>query len=382
MLYYISGADLPGKQAHTVQQVRMCEAFQRAGVDVCLVHPSYGDLQRDVTWDELAAFYGLETRFDVQTVPTMKGRLDTVPQVGVLSMLGAMTSDLVRRVLLDGLDGDDIVYGRNYYGMFPFNELRRLLPDSRQPTVAFEMHTPISAHLKPRFFSSVDGIVSITHALKWYLQHRYGLGEADVLVEPDGVDLGPYEGLTRAGARDRLGLSPDERVVTYTGHLYEGKGVETLVEAAAGLDATVRVVGGYEEDIERVKRVAGQPENVTFTGFVEPAEIPVYQVAADVLVAPYTDESRPWVSPLKLFEYMAAGRPIVASDREVLQEVLVDGENAVLFEMGNVEALREAVGRVLADDGPAGRLAEAARRDVEQYTWERRAERVLSFVRE
>lgn len=382
MLYYISTADLPGKQANTVQQVRMCEAFQRAGVDVCLVHPGYGDLRERVTWDDLSAFYGLGTRFEVRTVPTLKGRFETVPQIGLLSMLGAVTANLVRQLLREGLDGDDIVYGRNYYGMFPFNELRQLLPPGRKPTVAFEMHTPISAHLKPRFFRSVDGIVSITHALQWYVQHRYGLDEERMLVAPDGVDLRPYAGLTGADARDRLGLSHDETLVAYTGHLYAGKGVETLVEAAEDIDATVYVVGGYDEDIERVKAAVGHPENVVFTGFVEPSAIPRYQLAADVLVAPYTEDSRPWVSPLKLFEYMAAGRPIVASDREVLREVLVDGENAVLFEMGDVEGFRQAIERVLADDRLAGRLAERARRDVEQYTWKRRAERILSFVEE
>jgi glycosyltransferase involved in cell wall biosynthesis len=115
----------------------------------------------------------------------------------------------------------------------------------------------------------------------------------------------------------------------YTGHLYRGKGVETLVEAAKRLNINVYCVGGYDKDINRVKQKVGHPDNVTFTGFVDPAEIPVYQTAADILIAPYTEDSRPWVSPLKLFEYMGAGRPIVASNREVLQEILTDGKNAV-----------------------------------------------------
>lgn len=199
-------------------------------------------------------------------------------------------------------------------------------------------------------------------------------------MEPDGVDIEPYQDITRQDAREQLELPKDDDIVMYTGHLYRGKGVETLVEAAKGLDATVYIVGGYDEDIQRVKTEADIPDNVVFTGFVEPSKIPVYQVAADVLVAPYTSESRPWVSPLKLFEYMAAGRPIVASDRKVLQEVLEDGENAIIFEKDRADSLRNTLKQVLQDEILAKRLSRNAQEFVQKYIWERRAARILSKV--
>jgi len=146
------------------------------------------------------------------------------------------------------------------------------------------------------------------------------------------------------------------------------------------LDALVYVVGGYDEDINRVKREAGHPENVDFTGFVQPSDIPTYQVAADVLVAPYTEESRPWVSPLKLFEYMAARRPIVASDREVLREVLTDGQNATIFEKGNANALREALASVLRSNSLQQTLVANAQETVDKYTWHNRAQRILDWA--
>lgn len=381
MLYYVSDADIPGRQAHTIQQVQMCQAFQRSGENVCMIHPSYGKLRKQLQWGTVSEFYGLESKFNICTIPTLQSRFQSVPQVGLLSMLGFMTTWLSSRVFMGSIDSSDIIYGRNYYGLFLFNELRKLLPRSRCPTLVFETHTPISAHLKPKFYQSIDGMVCITNVLKDYMCKEYGLSESEILVAPDGVDLDPYTDMTKEEARTRIDLPISDDIIMYTGHLYEGKGVETLVEAAEGLDATVYIVGGYQTDINRVKQNAGNPENVVFSGFVEPSEIPVYQIAADVLVAPYTEDSRPWISPLKLFEYMAAGRPIVASDREVIQEVLVGGENALLFEKGDANALHATLRRVLTDELLANRLATAAQADVEAYTWERRAEQILEFIR-
>lgn len=383
MLYYLGIADLPSKKAHSIQEMRMCEAFSRAGEKVVYLHRHvWGEDGGKVGWDDIAAYYDLDSRFDIRTFRSLHGRTGRFTKIGTMSWVGPMTAYVFGQILRGKLSGDDLIYGREFYPLYFLSELLHVLPAKRRPSIVFEQHEPVSKRFLDRFYRRVDGIVCITEKLADYVIANHPIERDRIVVAPDGVDLAPYEGWTQASSRDDLDLPADRDIVMYTGHLYEGKGTETLVRAAEGLDATVYIVGGYQEDIQRVKRECGQPENVVFTGFVDPADIPVYQVAADVLVAPYTEESRPWVSPLKLFEYMAAGRPVVASDREVLKEVLVDGENAVLFEKGNVEALREAIERVLGDDGFAEELAERARQDVEQYTWERRAERILLFIGE
>ena len=87
-----------------------------------------------------------------------------------------------------------------------------------------------------------------------------------------------------------------------------------------------------------------------------------------------------WMSPLKMFEYMAAARPIVASDLPALREVLRDRENAVLVEPDNAAALADGLRCLLGDASLAHRLATQARRDVEAYTWENRARIILDFA--
>ena len=380
MLYYIGISDLPSKQAHSIQEMRMCEAFAEAGEEVVYLHGKPLGEGGRVTWDDVAGRYGLATRFQIKTFRNLFGKTGWFTKVGTLSMAGPLAVSPFLEVLADRLGPADLVYGREYYPLYFLTELLSLVPERRRPPVYFEQHVPVEKRFVDRFYEQVDGVVSITERLADALVADRPLGRDRILVAPDGVDREPYRGCSRSDARAELGLPVDEPVVMYTGHLYEGKGGELLVEAANGLDASVYVVGGYEEDIQRVQSSVGHPDNVVFTGFVDPAEIPRYQTAADILVAPYTEASRPWVSPLKLFEYMAAGRPVVASDREVLKEVLVDGENALLFPAGDADALRAAIERVLASEELANRLVTHARETVEAHTWQSRAAAILDWV--
>jgi glycosyltransferase involved in cell wall biosynthesis len=166
----------------------------------------------------------------------------------------------------------------------------------------------------------------------------------------------------------------------YTGHLHKGKGVQTLIQAAADIDGSVYVVGGYEDDIRWIQSSVTVPENVQFTGLIKPAAMPAYQVASDILVAPYTSDARDYISPLKLFEYMAAGKPIVTTTKPVLKEVVTHGENALLAEPGDPASLAERVTSLATDPDRQTALGTQARKDVEQYTWERRAARILAFI--
>nr|WP_237560533.1 glycosyltransferase family 4 protein [Halapricum salinum] len=360
----------------------MCQAFERSGESVHFLHPSYGTFGKRVQWEDVQEYYGLTTRFEIETVPDLRGYIDSVPQIGVLSMAVSLSGALTARLLKGELTASDVVYSRNYYGLFFFNELSRLLPARKQPTMVFEHHDELSAHLQPRLYRSIDGIVCITHSLKQFDQREYGVPTEKCFVAPDGVDLEQYDSITKSEARDRLGIPADEKVVMYTGHLYPSKGVQTLVKAAPDIEATVYIVGGFDTDIERIKQRVGEPSNVVFTGFVEPGSIPLYQVAADVLIAPYTTEARDSLSPLKLFEYMAAKRPIVASDLDILGEVLTDGHNSLLVPPESPPELAQNVNKLFSEESLYESLVENASSEVRQYTWEQRAKNIISFIQQ
>jgi glycosyltransferase involved in cell wall biosynthesis len=173
-------------------------------------------------------------------------------------------------------------------------------------------------------------------------------------------------------------------VVGYAGHLYAWKGVDLLLEALARVpEVRGLIVGGHEKesDLGRLRALAarlGIQNRVTFTGQLPPAAVPEQLARADILVLPNPASaiSTRATSPLKLFEYMAARRAIVAADLPSLREVLTDDVNAVFVAPADVEALAAGIRRLVNDAAMRERLAAAAGQAVAEYSWSRRAERL------
>jgi glycosyltransferase involved in cell wall biosynthesis len=179
-----------------------------------------------------------------------------------------------------------------------------------------------------------------------------------------------------------------EPVVAYAGHLYAWKGVDVLLEALAQVPkARGLIVGGHakEPDLARLTARAsglGIGDRVTFTGMVEPPRVARLLRQADVLALPNPASaiSTRFTSPLKLFEYMAAGRPIVASDLPSIREVLQDEVNALLVAPGNPDLMAAAIERLIRDPALSARLAAAALAAAPAYSWDRRAERLEELL--
>jgi glycosyltransferase involved in cell wall biosynthesis len=207
--------------------------------------------------------------------------------------------------------------------------------------------------------------------------HARGVVAPRVAVEHDAVDA---ERFACAASHEWDGQAP---VAVYAGHLFPEKGVGTLVEAARLLDdVRVKVVGGMPQHVRewRERVGAGGPPNVEFLGHWDPDRIPPCLKAADVLVLPNSSRhahSALYTSPMKLFEYMAAGRPIVASDVPALREVLRHGENAWLVAPDDPGALAEGIHVVLRDRVLGPRLSAQASSDVRAHTWTARVRRIV-----
>ena len=233
-----------------------------------------------------------------------------------------------------------------------------------------------------RVWHRADGYVTTTRVLAAELRERFGPREhaatAPNAVRPDRV---------RAYAPPRRGGAP---VVAYAGSLHPYKGADVLLEALACVPgARGLVIGGHPRDaadrdrLDALARDCGIAKRVTFTGLVPPAEVLELLRGADVLVLPLRDMPHTrYDSPMKLFEYLAVGRPIVASDLLSTREIFIDGKTARLFEAGNPAALADEIRGVLADPEGADRMGRAAFDAAADYTWARRAERVERLLDE
>ncbi len=381
---YITNNRLPSEKANAFQIAQMCSALASHSVDVTLFYPARRNLKKFEGVD-FFAYYKLPRNFKLRPIPCVDifhlsgGSAAVEPPIFLLQTFTFALS-LIQALRHESFDA---YYARDIF------VLGAILATFRQlkKRMFFEAHTfpesKFGREWQRRVVKRLGGVVGISSALAdQYL--GFGISPHNILIAPDAVDIKRYDGLTKEEARKRLKIK-DERLVVYTGHLYEWKGASAFAEAASQLEnVRALIVGGTEEDVRRLRSEVSQRgwKNVEVIGYVAPDQIPLYQVAADVAVLPNSAKSeisRLHTSPLKLFEYMASGTPIVASDLPSLREVLRDQENAILVEADNASALANGIKLILNDRVLADRLAATARKEVEAMTWAARAESVIRF---
>jgi len=388
---YIANARIPSEKAHPYQILKMCEAFVQNGMDVELVVPfRVQTSMRMRAIEDIWQYYGLEEKFRITTLPSLDlifagshlpswiEYLFFYLQASTFYVFAVLYSLLRRR--------GGVIYSRGPEFLFVLS----LIKPGWQPQMYYEAHTFPGSRVGKRLRSwvgkRIGGLIVITDKLK-DLYMELGVLEDRILVARDGVDLQKFgEETDKEKAREKLGLPIDKSIVCYTGHLFPWKGVYTLADSAKLLQQCLFVVvGGMDNDIRKFQDYlkAEGISNVEVVGYVQPSIVPDYLFAADVLVLPNSAKAKiasHYTSPLKLFEYMASRRPIVASNLPSLREVLRDGENAVLVEPDDPRALAEGIERTLNDAELAACIGRQAREDVVQYTWEERAVNIATFA--
>jgi glycosyltransferase involved in cell wall biosynthesis len=231
------------------------------------------------------------------------------------------------------------------------------------------------------------GLIVITHALREEVIRYIPEVTNKIWIVPDAADE-PKS----VGRIFPLRYVPHANFhVGYVGHLYSGKGLELIVDIAAQLpDVAFHVLGGDSDDIRRWEKRNSGRSNIVFYGHRPHAEVPMFLKSVDVAIAPFqrkvfargnTLDIGRWMSPLKIFEYMANAKPIVTSDVAVLREVLKDGQTALLIDPNNIDAWVSAIQMLRADPELRANLGRAAKREFEEkFTWSKRAERILELL--
>jgi len=365
-LLYIANIRLPTEKAHGIQIMKTCEALADAGVNVELVVPRRKNHIRENPFE----YYGVDQSFKV----TYLWCLDLVKWGRFGYWIEMLT--FAERTVWHVLFKKGTFYTRDEFLAFYLKLIGK--------KVTWEVHMG-----QKNFFALLlvwlkVPMVVISDGLK-DLYISLGVNPKNIQVIPDGVDLNLFnKKITRREARDRLGLSESAKIVVYTGSLYPWKGVDILAEAAKILPAETLVVfvGGTEPDVKQFKNKFGGVKNVAIIGHRDHSEIPLWQKAADVLVLPNTAKeniSKYYTSPMKLFEYMASRRPIVASNIPSIAEILNDS-NAVLVLPDDPQDLARGVEEILKNKNDSVALADKAYQDVLQHTWEQRAGRILQFI--
>lgn len=369
-ILYISESTIPSRTANSINVMRMCNAFSRIGHEVVLLsikRPGSHEEEMKSDFD----FYGVEPRFEIRKL--------YVPQMKYSILLYSL------RCAIETLKiKPDIVYVRFIWSVW----LAAIIGFN----VIYEMHFPVK-RMSPfgKFLFSnlvkkknLRHLVVISRALKEMIEND--VSGKEIIVAHDGADLiGNNDKEIQTVVSDQY---ENRTKVGYVGHLYPGRGIELIFKMATELpDIDFHIIGGTEEDTKARKRGI-EGNNVFFHGFIPPSLINNYILNCDILVMPYQkrvylgdkcSDTSQWMSPLKMFEYMASGNPIIASDLPVLREVLKQGKNAILVDPDDTDGWVRAVKHLANNEEMRERIAQQALTDLKQsYTWERRAQRVLS----
>jgi len=373
--YYVMNARMPTEKAHGLQIAKSCEALRRNGESVVLWIPR----RVGSAASTIGAYYGLRETFPARIfgTPTFAGNWVPSRLRFLLQSFSFCLALLVVR-----LDNEGIHFTRSA-------EIAWLLKKRGVRTVIYEAHLwPESKRALFAFFlRDVDLIVANSVGTSWAFQEA---GFTKIIVAHNGVDLGNFftdEG--RENARHLLGLPGGKRIVCYSGSFYRWKGVPLLLEAwkkqcALRDDLLLLLVGGGVADLSRegADGVASSIGNLLLVPHQGAAKIPSYLRAADLLVlptAPVSREAIAFTSPIKLFEYMASGRPIVAADLPSIREIVSEQEVA-FARAGDADDLSRVLVELLGDPRRGEQLAMNAREKAKGYDWGSRMRKIAEEI--
>lgn len=387
-LLYATTARLPTHRAHGLQIVASCAAFAAAGAEVTLAVADRSPERGIAAELDPRDHAGLPHGFRIERVPCVDPgwRRPGLEPAAFRLMAASFGIALRRRVARHGRDA--VVYSRDPIPLLLLGAARS------RPRLVYEAHQlPVGGAgrwLQRRVVRRAELVVAVTGQIA---AAAAAAGARRTLVARDGYRDDLFAGLpSREAARSLLGLPREAFLVGYSGQLATlgmAKGVEQLLDAAAALrdlPLAVVVVGGSAEEVEELRRrwqaAGGEAERLIAPGQLPPAAVPTWLAALDVGTVPLPDTPHfaLCASPLKLFEYLAAGLPIVASDLPSLAEVVTDGETALLTPPADVVGLAAALRRLEADPDLRARLAAGARRLAPAFSWSARVELILGAL--
>ena len=393
-LLYISMMRMPTEKAHGLQIMQNCEAFADAGYELTLwVSRRWNTRQMRQVKDPFA-YYGVNPNFAIRYLPCV----DLFPlfppdsRGARLAFYLLLVSYSLVMIALLLMTRADVYYSREEALLALLSWLKP------KYSLVYEAHLLSSskrgAALTRYVIARVGSVIAITSQLRQDLIRQRGACPERTLVAHDGIRRARFATLpNQSTARRQIGWDESAFIVGYVGRLHTvgmDKGVGTLIQALSQVDgAHLALVGGPEdmaEDLRRQWRTLGLPdERFLYAGHVPPADVPRYLSAFDVCAMPHprTTQFAYYTSPLKLFEYMASGRPTVASDLPAWSDVVSHEESALLAPPADSAALALAIDRLRRAPALRERLANNARQRVmTHYTRAARAKKIRAHIQQ
>lgn len=373
---YITNVRIPTHKAAGYAIMKMCSEFAKIGIETELFVPSKGN--NDEKTDPFD-FYKIRPDFEIKKIPGSDLLGLTLKFGRIFYWIDVLSFYLNAKNKIE-LANNDVIYSRDFLTALFFG---------RKNFVCLELHNIPKSNLFRKSFKRAKLFVVLNKNIKEALV-SFGISEENILIAPSGVDI---EQFSADMPKDIEGIINSDFVYGYIGTLKTmgmEKGVDLGIEALKYLPDNFKflVVGGEPDEIEYYRKMSisfNVSNRVIFVGKVSQYEVGKYAKKCDVLIAPYPSNEHYsyYMSPLKIFEYMASGKPIIATDLPSIREVLIHGENASLIPPENVKALAEAINFLKESSDYAKKISENASELVkEKYAWSIRAKKIIGFLNE
>ena len=365
---------MPIAHAHGFQVMQMAEAFVQNDCEVEIVAPMRVNPEKR----DAFSYYNIKKTFSIKKLPCLD--LIFLNDSNIFFWIQTVTFLIFSWFFLQSKRYDILYTREQATGLF-FKDF------------VLEIHS-LPKKIKPfhkKIWKKARALVVLTPFIKERIV-SWGLPPDKILVSGDGVNLEKFNiNLSHEEAREKLNLPKGKKLIGYVGAfrtLGMEKGLNIAIEAMKILptdNSVLVLVGGHPADIEYYKKMVENlkiENRVIFIGRVSYDLVPAYLAAFDTLIAPFPENEHYsfYMSPMKIFEYMAAKKPIVSTDLPSLRGIIGEGE-ALLVKPGRVGELAEGLEKVLNVHRLAEEMSEKAFNRVRELTWQKRAESILNFIK-
>lgn len=374
---YLSDSFIPSTRANTVHVIKMCAAFAECGADVVL----YGNNDGNKYTSDIFSKYGVSNTYKIITEKAILCR-----RLKIIEYALRKRTEVIKQ-------NPDICYGRSLLTLFLLRN---------RFTYIYESHI----YPNRKLFVLLEKIllknkrcmklVVISQTLKdEYLKTFSFLKDSNILVLHDGADKVKSIVNDADVPSALIDAHTKEITIGYIGHLYPGKCMETLIPVAKLCsDKHFHILGGVGEWVSKWEETCHNENiaNVHFYGFIDNSAVNDCYRHIDIVILPFSkgvffnknkkDDIGKWISPLKLFEAMANGKAIISSNLPSIKEVISDGIDGILVPAEDPLAWKKALYELIEDGDKRQLLGKNAREKLEvEYTWKKRAEKVLAIIR-
>jgi len=357
-LLYVHNADFSSFSANRIQVLNMCQAFYNIGIDVTL-------LSFNCNKEIIKKVYGYDIKYNLTSLKPVSNNYH-------------LRSLQLFFHFLKIKDNFDNIFTRNLTFAYLVTRF------SKEKKIIYELHEINENTIWLKMFKNclnyLKAVVTVsTNNIRYFKNYN----SSKFIFLPNAVDIKKFNiNFSKEEIRDLLKLPKNKILVTYVGSLQKWKGYDTFLKSYNYLEnkgnILYLIVGAKKNQISALKNMY---KNIIFIPFVENYKIPLFLKASDILIIPNSSKyeiSLKYTSPLKLFEYMASKRPIIASNLPSIKNI-VNEDEVLFFEPDNEKDLASKIEFLISNKNLQEKLAKNAYKKVKNYTWNKRAKKIVDI---